>query len=73
MEGRARAAKREAEQRLIQAYNGEAFAREKRLKPASHYLASLKPRGQRMHPAEQLTVFQELKDRGAPLTIRKVN
>ena len=71
MEGRARAANRDVEAAVAQAWHGEAFAREKRLKPLSKYLGGLKPQ-KPQGPAEMLAIFRDLQARGAGIEIAKV-
>jgi hypothetical protein len=72
MEGRARAAKREAEAMLSQAWHTEAFARQKHLKPLDKILAKRKPR-RVQSPEEMLAILMQCQAGGAPLTIREIN
>jgi len=71
MEGRALAAKSRYDLALFAAWHGEAFAREKRLKPLGKYMASGQPKRQQ-GASEMLAAMRELNARGAPMTIRKV-
>jgi hypothetical protein len=70
MEGRARAAKREIELGQMQAYLSVWFERQKRLKPLKHYLSGSGGNMARK-PKDMLAVLRELRDRGAPMKIRK--
>jgi protoporphyrinogen oxidase len=71
MEGRAHAATNAFELSMSQAWHTEAFAREKRLKSLGKYLAASKPQ-QPQAGAEMLATLREIKARGAPMTIRRV-
>lgn len=70
MEGAALAAERRADLALFQAWHGEAFAREKRLKSLSKYTVR-KP--QKQGPEELLAAMREFQARGAKMTIRRVS
>lgn len=71
MEGAGRAADRRVDLALFQAWHGEAFAREKRLKSLSKYRAQTGPqKGQ--SPAQLLGALREFKARGAKMEIRRV-
>jgi nitrate reductase assembly molybdenum cofactor insertion protein NarJ len=71
MEGRAHAAKQQFDIAVAGAWHAEAFARTKRLKPLSKYLAHDDSRGQ--DGAQMLAALREMNARGAPMTIRKVH
>ena len=70
MEGRARAAKRNFELALSQAWHTEAFAREKRLKKLAEYLEGPPKARTADEILDAFLMFQAL---GAPMTIREVN
>lgn len=70
MEGRSRAAKRESDAMLSQAWHTEAFARQKKLKPLRELLG-IKPKAQT--PDEMLAVFQQFASRGVPMNIKKLH
>ena len=69
MEGAGLAAERQAEMALFQAWHGEAFAREKRLKPLSKYIKS---GARKQSPEELLAAFRDFQARGAKMEIRHV-
>jgi len=68
MEGAALAAKRAFELALVTAYHTEAFARQKRLKSLSSYLAE--PKAHSSH-AHAVAFFHRLKARGVPVEITR--
>ena len=70
MEGRARAAKREADASLSLAWHIEAFARQKRLKPLRELLG-IKPKPQ--SPDEMLAVFRQIAGKGVPMNFKQIN
>ena len=71
MEGRFHAARQAADLAISQAWHAEAFARQKRLKPLGEYLSkSGGPQGQ--SGAEMVATLHELRVRGAPMNIRRV-
>lgn len=72
MEGRARAAKRESDAMLSQAWHTEAFARQKTLKPLDKLLAA-KPKKRRQTPDEMWAILQQYHAGGAPMSIREIN
>jgi hypothetical protein len=72
MEGAARRQKREFDLAIIQAWHTEAFARAKRLKKLSEYLAD-KPKRRAQTPDEMFAALQQLKAAGAPMNIRQIN
>jgi hypothetical protein len=72
MEGAARRQKREFELAIIGAWHTEAFARAKRLKNLSEYLAD-KPTRKAQTPDEMFAALQQLKAAGAPMNIRQIN
>ena len=71
MEGAGLAAERKFDLALFQAWHGEAFSREKRLKPLSKYRTQSGPAKQ--SPEQMLAILKELKARGAKMDIRRVN
>lgn len=73
MEGRARAAEREFERRLSQAWHTEAFAREKRLKPLKKYLEHDAPKDDPSRGAANLiSTLREMQAKGMPISFRRV-
>jgi hypothetical protein len=71
MEGRARAAKQEYELSVSQAWHGEVFARQKKLKKLSEYL----PRDEQAEPVSPEVVLDAmltLQAAGVPMKIVKV-
>lgn len=72
MEGRARAAKREFEARLSQAWHTEAFAREKRLKPLKQYLGYAEKKDDGRGVAHLIGALMALKEQGIPMKVRRV-
>lgn len=74
MKGRSDAAKQKREGDLVQAYNIASMsgaASVGKLKKFDHYLAQIKPRTAQ-GPAEMLATLRELKARGVPMEIKKV-
>jgi hypothetical protein len=70
MDGRHRAAKRESDAMLSQAWHTEAFARSKKLKPL-HQLLAAKPKAQT--PADMLDALRQLQARGVPMNFKQIN
>jgi hypothetical protein len=70
MDGRARAAKREADAAISLAWHIEAFARQKRLKPLREMLG-IKPKAQT--PDEMLAVFKAIAGKGVPMNFKQLN
>lgn len=73
MEGRARAATREFEGRLSQAWHTEAFAREKKLRPLGKYLNTAEKQDTSRGAGALLATLREMKERGVPMTIRRLD
>ena len=73
MEGRARAAKQAFDLSIAQAWHTAAFARTKKLKKLSDYLKATGAPAKAQTPAEMLEVFKSFQQRGAGMTIRRVN
>jgi hypothetical protein len=70
MDGCARAAKRQSDAMLSQAWHTEAFARQKRLKPLREILG-IKTKAQ--SPDEMLAVLRAIHGRGVPMNFKQVN
>jgi hypothetical protein len=70
MDGRTRAAKREADAALSLAWHIEAFARQKKLKPLNQLL-SIKPKAQT--PADMLDALRQFQARGVPMNFKQIN
>lgn len=69
MKGRARAAEREIDMALFEAWHTAALTREKRLKPLAKYRVAKKAKAE--SPAEMLATLREIKARGAKMTIKR--
>lgn len=72
LEGRSRAAKRDFERSISQAWHTEVFAREKRLKPLAKYLTDSAKKDVSRGAGALLATLREMKERGVPMTIRRV-
>jgi hypothetical protein len=70
MEGRARAAQHEYEIALTQAWHGEVFARQKKLKRLSEYLPS--ENSNAVQPEAILDAMLTMQAHGVPMTVRRV-
>lgn len=71
MEGRARAAKDAFDLAVSQAWHGEVFARQKKLKDLSDYLSSKADEGP-VAPEVVLDAMLTLQAAGVPMNIKKV-
>lgn len=71
MKGRSLAATRDHEARLAQAWHGELFARQKKLKNLRHYLPGRD--AERVQPETVLEAMLTIQAQGVPMTVRKVD
>lgn len=73
MEGRARAATRDLEARISQAWHTEAFAREKKLKAFKTYIGQMQKKPSKARGGNALLgSMLEMKAKGVPIQIKRV-